>query len=611
MKFCPVCETDYPDDVKVCPQDGAAVRRPGERADPFVGRVIKGRYRVERQLGRGGMGTVYLAEQLSVGRKVALKVLRGDFARDDGFVARFQQEAKLVAGLNERRNPRVTLVHDFDQTEDGTLFIVMEWLEGRVLSEVIQRDRPLDLGRAVRLAIQIAEGLEAAHRANVVHRDVKPQNIMVLEAGDDIKLMDFGIARLRDSGTSVTRAGTMMGTPDYMAPEQIEGQAITEKTDLYSFGVVLYEMLTGTAPFRASTQAAVLTKQLQEQPVPPSRLRPEIPRELEAIVLKALEKDPANRERDMAAIVRALREISRRLGEGPVAAPPGGAQTIVVERPTLVHEAPAPTMAAPTMQAARTFTGARPEVSHDPAPSATVIRHEAPREAPAAAPSARPAGELRKRLAIGGAVAAVLVAAIATVVYLVKPPPGSAPATSVARPATPVPAPAPPQVSAATPGGLEIVPSRPPEPVGPPQVVAPAPPVAPPPRPVAPEPKPAAPEPRPGPALSKPAPAPRPPAPAPKPRSEAPPSIAAKTPAASSADGLRAQLEERLRSRGLLRGSGSDPNIGVTVEVGPNGVVTLRGIVRDATQRDEAAKLARMAGVSDVRLQVNVQSSWN
>ena len=126
MKYCPVCETDYPDDVIVCPQDGATVRRPGERPDPFVGRVIKGRYRVERQLGRGGMGTVYLAEQLSVGRKVALKVLRGDFAREEGFVARFQQEAKLVAGLNERRNPRVTLVHDFDQTEDGSVFIVME-----------------------------------------------------------------------------------------------------------------------------------------------------------------------------------------------------------------------------------------------------------------------------------------------------------------------------------------------------------------------------------------------------------------------------------------------------------------------------------------------------
>jgi len=157
MKYCPVCETDYPDDVTVCPQDGAMVRRPGQRSDPFLGRVIKGRYRVERQLGQGGMGAVYLAEQLSIGRKVALKVLRGDFARDEGFVARFRQEAKLVAALNEKRNPRITLVHDFDQAEDGSLFIVMEWLEGRVLSEVIQREGALPLPRSVRLATQVSE----------------------------------------------------------------------------------------------------------------------------------------------------------------------------------------------------------------------------------------------------------------------------------------------------------------------------------------------------------------------------------------------------------------------------------------------------------------------
>ena len=598
MKYCPVCETDYPDDVKVCPQDGATVRRPGERADPFVGRVIKGRYRVERQLGRGGMGTVYLAEQLSVGRKVALKVLRGDFARDEGFEARFQQEAKLVAGLNERRNPRVTLVHDFDQTEDGALFIVMEWLEGRVLSEVIQRDRALDLPRAVRLATQIAEGLEAAHRANVIHRDVKPQNIMVLDAGDDIKLMDFGIARLRDAGTSMTRAGTMMGTPDYMAPEQIEGQDITEKTDMYAFGIVLYEMLTGTVPFRASTQAAVLTKQLQEQPVPPSRLRPEIPRELEAIVLKALEKDPAKRERDMAAIVRALRETSRQLGDVSRDTSTGGAPTMVVERP--IGQPPA--AAGPTVQVARTFVAPRAPVLHDP--GVTVMQHEVPHEGSTRAAAAPPASHLGKGLAIAGAIAAVLVVVVATVVYLVRVPPPSvpAPAASAPAPATARPATAPPQVSATVPGGgLEIVPSRPPEPVSPPEPVAP-----PKPRPV--------PEARLTPAPPKPAASATPPArpatPAPKP---AQPSVAVAKPAPdpASPNALRAQLEERLRSRGLLRGSGSDPNTGVTVEVGPNGVVTLRGIVRDATQRDEAASLVRLAGVSEVRLQVNVQSSWN
>jgi serine/threonine-protein kinase len=594
MKYCPVCETDYPDDVKVCPQDGATVRRPGERADPFVGRVIKGRYRVERQLGRGGMGTVYLAEQLSVGRKVALKVLRGDFARDDGFEARFQQEAKLVAGLNERRNPRVTLVHDFDQTEDGALFIVMEWLEGRVLSEVIQRDRALDLPRAVRLATQIAEGLEAAHRANVIHRDVKPQNIMVLEAGDDIKLMDFGIARLRDSGTSMTRAGTMMGTPDYMAPEQIEGQDITEKTDMYSFGIVLYEMLTGTVPFRASTQAAVLTKQLQEQPVPPSRLRPEIPRELEAIVLKALEKDPAKRERDMAAIVRALRETSRHLGDVSPDASTHGAATIVVDRPTR----PLPEPPAPTMQVAQTLAGARPAVPYDPGPGVTVVQPERPHERDMPGLPARPTGHLRKSLVIAGVIAAVLVAGVATVVHLVRVPPlTSTPVASAPDPTTSRPASGPPQVPVPAPGGLEIVPPRPSEPVSAPEPVAP------------PKPK-AAPEAKAAPAPSRPAPPPRPATPATKP-TPPPPAVAKSGPDTTSSDGLRVQLEDRLRSRGLLRGSGSDPNTGVTVEVGPNGVVTLRGIVRDVTQRDEAANLVRLAGVSEVRLRVNVQSSWN
>lgn len=605
MKYCPVCETDYPDDVSVCPQDGAAVRRPGERPDPFVGRVIKGRYKVERQLGRGGMGTVYLAEQLSVGRKVALKVLRGDFARDDGFVARFQQEAKLVAGLNEKRNPRVTLVHDFDQAEDGSVFIVMEWLEGRVLSEVIQRSRPLELSRAVKLATQIAEGLEAAHRANVVHRDVKPQNIMVLDSSDDIKLMDFGIARLRDSGrTGLTRAGTMMGTPDYMAPEQIEGQEITDRTDIYSFGIVFYEMLTGMVPFRATTQSAVLTKQLQEQPVPPSQLRPEIPREVEAIVLKALAKDPAQRGRDMGEIVQALRQVPRELVDVSGPERSGGGPTIVVEPAGGV---PAETLAL-TMRGATMPAVARPRPSRDALSTPTLSGHEAngseaPPEAPPAAPTSR-TSQLWKGLAIGGAVAVVLAGGVATVVYLVSvPSPISTPGQRDNASESPASAQsaqmsAPPQVSSVAPAEV-IVPPKPLEPANPPD-------------PVPPRPRPA---PQKGPEIGTPktsSPA-RPPAVAPKPRAEAQQArvVPPAGPGAANVDRLRTQVEDRLRGRGLLRGSGSDPNTGVTVEVGPNGVVTLRGIVRDAAQRDEAATLARLDGVSEVRLRVNVQSSWN
>ena len=597
MKYCPVCETDYPDDVTVCPQDGAMVRRPGQRSDPFLGRVIKGRYRVERQLGQGGMGAVYLAEQLSIGRKVALKVLRGDFARDEGFVARFRQEAKLVAALNEKRNPRITLVHDFDQAEDGSLFIVMEWLEGRVLSEVIQREGALPLPRSVRLATQIAEGLEAAHGAGVVHRDVKSQNIMVLDSTDDIKLMDFGIARLREPGrTRLTRADMMMGTPDYMAPEQIEGQEVTDKTDIYSFGIVFYEMLTGAVPFRANTQAAVLTKQLREQPVPPTRLRPDIPREVEAVVLKALEKDSVNRQRDMGEIVRVLREISRQLsdrsGKEPAAAP-----TIVAGS---VGRAPLETVAV-AMPPAQLPTASETWVSRVPASDVTATIAEPVDRARSTArpPSRATRVPWQKLMVIGGAGAAVVIVAVAVVAYLIssKPLP-RAQRPSDGGPTKQVLSPAPPP-SSISPSSGDSVRVRP-------QDLFPTPETAPP-QPTSPA------EAKPGRMGPKSGPQSRPSMPVPKPGADAqkPVVVAKPEPTLPSSNGLREQIEERLRSRGLLRGSGSDRETGVSVEVSSEGVVTLRGIVRDAAQRDEAARLARGNGVTDVRLRVNLQSSWN
>ncbi len=636
MKYCPVCENDYPDEVTVCPLDGATVRRPGTRSDPFIGRVIHGRYRVERQLGEGGMGTVYLAEQLSIGRKVALKVLRGEFARDDSFVTRFRQEAQLVAALNDTRNPHVTLVHDFDQAEDGSLFIVMEYLEGRVLNQLIQRETPLGLPRAVRLAAQIAEGLEAAHRAGVIHRDIKPQNIMVLDANDDIKLMDFGIARLRDSRhPGLTRVGTMMGTPEYMAPEQIEGQDVSERTDIYAFGIVFYEMLTGVVPFRANTPAAVLTRQLREEPAPPTRLRPNIPPEIEALVLCALAKNPDHRQRDMGEIARALSHLSRRLTEAPAdeAAPmartggPLPAETIVIAPPpSAAAPPPASTVVAPQWPRTPGETSV-PEV---PVSGATVVIPDQ-----FDGQSGRPPGAVRSRsrpktVVIGVATGvAVSVVALAVWTYLVlSSTPRPAPAPSGGSPVASVPATGGAQddsIPDAQRGSLDDGPASI---AGSDKLMSTSKPASPGPtgESAGPPSKRAADRPS-GPATVKPGRRP--------PRSDAagnppaqeagglamrppgashPPQVgdaaSQPEPASPNAGVLRAQVEDRLRGRGLLRGSGSDHDTGITVEVSSEGIVTLRGVVRDPEQRDEAVRLARVAGVSEVRPQINVQRSW-
>jgi serine/threonine protein kinase len=309
MRYCPVCERNYGGDVDVCAVDGGLLRDSGPKQDPFVGKVIKGRYRVLEKLGEGGMSVVYLAEQINVERKVALKVLHGEYARDDGFIRRFRQEAKLAASLNHRN---VIQIYDFDQGEDGNLFIAMEYLVGNNLKDIICAPS-LEISRAVHLAVQIADGLGAAHRAGVIHRDIKPENIMVAARGDEVKLMDFGIARLREPGesTRLTRVGMIMGTPAYMAPEQIQGNEINEKTDIYAFGIVLYEMLSRTVPFTAPTPAAVLMKHLNEIPVPLRKLRREVPSQLERIVSQALEKKPERRPANMEAIAASLRKVAR------------------------------------------------------------------------------------------------------------------------------------------------------------------------------------------------------------------------------------------------------------------------------------------------------------
>jgi serine/threonine protein kinase len=317
MKYCPLCGKNYGDETEFCDVDGAILRISGKK-DPYLGNVIKGRYQVLSKLGEGGMGTVYLAEQVSVGRKVAIKFLLGNYATDDAFISRFRREARLAASLNHRN---IVILYDFDQANDGTLFIVMEYLSGQKLSDVIRRDGPLEIGRAARLGLQIADGLDAAHRAGVIHRDIKPDNIMVAgaDASEEIKLMDFGIARLRDPGNAsqITRAGLIVGTPAYMAPEQVDGGEVSDKTDTYALGVVLYEMLSGSVPFTAATPGAVLIKQMQEMPVPLRKLRRELPAAVERAVMQALEKEPQKRQANMAEVVQQLRKAEEQLRGKP------------------------------------------------------------------------------------------------------------------------------------------------------------------------------------------------------------------------------------------------------------------------------------------------------
>jgi serine/threonine protein kinase len=313
MKYCPLCGKNYGDETEFCEVDGAILRISGKK-DPYVGNVIRGRYQVLSKLGEGGMGTVYLAEQVSVGRKVAIKFLLGNYASDDAFISRFRREARLAASLNHRN---IVILYDFDQANDGTLFIVMEYLSGQKLSDVIRRDGPVEISRAARLGLQIAEGLEAAHRAGVIHRDIKPDNIMVAgaDSSEEIKLMDFGIARLRDPGNAsqITRAGLIVGTPAYMAPEQVDGGEVSDKTDIYALGVVLYEMLSGSVPFTAATPGAVLIKQMQEMPVPLRKLRRELPPAVERAVMQALEKEPQKRQNNMGEVVEQLRKAEEQL----------------------------------------------------------------------------------------------------------------------------------------------------------------------------------------------------------------------------------------------------------------------------------------------------------
>jgi len=315
-----------------------------------AGTLVDGRYTIVKRLGSGGMADVYCAEDGQLGRRVALKVLYARFSEDDEFVERFRREASAAAGLQHQH---VVSVYDRGEWE-GTSYIAMEFVDGRTLKQVIQAEAPMDPVRAIDIAIQILKAARFAHRRGVIHRDLKPHNVIVEDhtghgRGPHAKVADFGIARA--GASDMTQTGSIMGTAQYLSPEQAQGHAVTPQSDLYSVGICLYEMLTGRVPFDGESAVTIALKQVNEAPVPPSHHNAAVPAVLEDAVLRALAKDPAERFADAEAFIAQLEEARALIlaGEAPpaqptaaftalAAAPAGAVAPLVVEEEVRVEE---------------------------------------------------------------------------------------------------------------------------------------------------------------------------------------------------------------------------------------------------------------------------------
>lgn len=284
-------------------------------SDPLLGQVI-GNYQIEERLGRGGMATVYRARQLNMQRDVAIKIMSAELADDPQFVARFEREAQVIAALE---HPRILPVHDFGH-EGDLFYLVMRLVEGETLYERMLNG-PLSPQAAARLIDQIAEALDYAHERGVIHRDLKPNNIL-LDEYDNVYMMDFGLAKLLAVSSPLTETGMVLGTPAYMAPEQWRGDPVDARTDVYALGVILYEMVCGQPPFEsADTPFTLMYKHLNDTPVPPRAILPSLPEGVDAVILRALAKDPAARYPSASALARAFAAALEGAAPEPVVAP--------------------------------------------------------------------------------------------------------------------------------------------------------------------------------------------------------------------------------------------------------------------------------------------------
>ncbi|MEO6529067.1 MAG: protein kinase [Gemmatimonadaceae bacterium] len=308
LKLCPTCGTEYPANERFCPKDGTALRSQGGGTD-LVGSIIADRYHVLKKLGEGGMGQVYLAEHVKMGRKSAVKVMNPGMVQDADAISRFNREASNASRINHQH---VAGIYDFGETAEGLIYLAMEYVEGEPLTALVSRSGALPPARAAELTRQTGEALSVAHDMGIVHRDLKPDNIMITRSRDGtdcVKVVDFGIAKAANvEAQKVTRTGLVVGTPEYMSPEQLAGDPLDGRSDVYSLGLVAFNMLTGQLPFPSETVQESMIMRLTDRPRRLGEMRPETdwPAEVQAVMDHALERDTSARYASASEFGRAL-----------------------------------------------------------------------------------------------------------------------------------------------------------------------------------------------------------------------------------------------------------------------------------------------------------------